>query len=529
MHEKQEFDLLARLYRKVPKHTGVCFITGVIIGWITHFYMLANKFVNWDDANNMDTFGSGDYLGRWFLKYIHPLGGRYSVPAVHGFILIICIAVSACLILEILQIRSTTGAILVAAVLETFPSVASTITFMFMAHTSGIGILMVTLAVYLLRKYRYGWLPCMVLLICALGTYQSYICFAITLMLLGMISDIFHGKKFPEMLKRGILCVIVLGAGVLIYMKLSHVIYPNLDNETYGGVGNMGQIEIREMPVLIGRCYKRFLEYFLWKPFAFVSRTAQAANIITCVLAIVLFVYLAVTRKMYQDVLTFFMLIVLCGFVPLAAAFIYFMAPEVAYSMLMFYAYALIYVAVLALLEYCMEDWYGKPVSVRWRKGLRQGIVLVTVSTIFVSSYTDYLLTNRAYLRTNIATERVQQYFNRVIALVETMPGFKNGDDIAILGEFYYRDNPSSVEIDILDSEDLRELDGVALENGLITTGVRDNFIKMFVGYEMADLSYKEKEELINTDEYKNMSVYPEEGCVQQIKGIWIVKMCENN
>lgn len=521
------FDLLAQLNKRIPKHTRICLLSGLIAGWLTHFYMLTHKFLNWDDANNMDTFGSGDYLGRWFLKYIHPLGGRYSIPAVHGFLLILCIAVSACLILEILQIKSTTGAVLTAVVLETFPSVVSTMTFMFMAHTSGIGILMATLAVYLLRKYRYGWLPCTVLLICALGTYQSYISFAITLMLLGMIADIFHGRKFPDIFKKGMICVVVLGAGVLIYMKLSHVIYPNLDNETYGGVGNMGQIAVSEMPVLIGRCYKRFLEYFLWKPFAFVSSTAQAANIITCVLAVGLFIYLAIARKMYQDILTFLMLILLCGFVPLAAAFVYFMAPEVTYSMLMLYAYALIYVTVLALLEYCMEDWHVRPVSVKWRNGLRYAVVIVTVLTIFVSSYTDYLLTNRAYLRTNFATERVQQYFNRVIAMVESTEGYEEGDRIEILGEFYYRDNPSSVELDILDAEDLRELDGVALENGLITTSVRDNFIEMFVGHEMADLRFSDKEAIMETEAYRNMAVYPKDGCVQKINDIWVVKMCE--
>lgn len=520
------YDLIAQLCSKVPRHTRICFVTGIIAGWLTHFYMLTHKFLNWDDANNMDTYGSGDYLGRWFLKYIHPLGGRYSIPAVHGFLLLLCIAVSACLILEIVQIKSVTGAVFTAVVLETFPSVVSTISFMFMAHTSGIGILMATLAVYLLRKYRYGWLPCLTLLVCVLGTYQSYISFAITLMLFGMIADIFHGKKFPEEFKKGILCVAVLGACVLIYMKLSHIIYPNIDNETYGGVGNMGRIAINEMPRLVGRCYKRFLEYFLWKPFAFVSGVAQAANIVTCILAGVLFIYLAAERKLYHDVLTFIMLVLLCFFVPLAAAFIYFMAPEVSYSMLMLYAYALIYVMVLALLEYCMEDWHTKPVSVKWKSTLRYTVVIVTVGTIFVSSYTDYLLTNRAYLRTNFATERVQQYFNRVLAMVETTPGFEEGDIVEILGEFYYRDNPSSVEIDILDSEDLRELDGVALENGLLTMSVRDNFIKMFVGYEMADLPYEDKKELMETDEYKNMPVYPAEGCVQKINGIWVVKMC---
>ena len=132
---------------------------------------------------------------------------------------------------------------------------------------------MVCVAVYLFRKYKWGFVPATAMLVCVLGTYQSYISFAITLMLMGMICDLINGKKFPEMLKHGILCVLVLGVSVVIYMVLSHLIYPNIDQETYGGVGNMGKIALSEMPKLIGRCYKRFLEFFLWKPFAFVTKS----------------------------------------------------------------------------------------------------------------------------------------------------------------------------------------------------------------------------------------------------------------
>lgn len=522
-----ELDIFALLNKRIAKHTKICFLTGLLVGWVTHFYMLTHKLVNWDDINNLSSWGSGDYLGRWFLKYIHKLGSGHSIPAVNGVIFIVCLSVSACIILEIVQIRSTVGAVLTPMVLLTFPSVVSTMTFMFMAHTSGIGILMVCVAVYLLRRYRFGWLPCGVLLIFALGTYQSYISFAITLMLMGMISDIFHGKKFAEVLKHGILCVAVLGVSVLLYMKLSHIIWPNIDNETYGGVGNMGKIAIREMPRLIGRCYKRFLEYFLWKPFAFVSKVARRANVITCILAFLLFGTLTVQRRLYRDILTFLMLIVVCLFMPMAAAFIYFMAPEVDYSMLMLYAYALVYVEVLALLEYCMQDWGELKNSKPWQRAAAQGAVLVTAVTIFVSCYTDYLLTNRAYLRTDLATERVKAYFTRVILMAESTEGFQSGDGITILGEFHYRDNPSSVELDVMDSEDLRELSGVALENGLITSGVRDRFIRTFVGYEPAPLDGEQKSALMDTETYRNMPVYPESGCVEKINDVWVVKMCE--
>lgn len=521
------FDILAQWNRKMPKHTKICLLSGLIVGWLTHFYMLTHKLPNWDDLNNIGAFGSGDYLGRWFLKYIHPLGGKYSIPAVHGFILIVCLAVAACFVLEIAQIKSTTGAILVPAIMVTFPSIVSTMTFMFMAHTSGIAILMVCAAIYILRRFKHGWLPCMVLLICALGTYQAYISIAIALMLIGMIADLLKGKTAWDTVKHGILCVFVLGVGVGIYMLLCNIVNPNLENETYGGVANMGQIAIADMPILIGRCYKRFLEYFLWKPFAFVTETSQRMNIVVCALAILMFLYLVWRKQLHKKILELGLCVILCGFMPLAVAFIYFMAPDVDYSMLMLYAYALIYVLVLALLEICMQEWSCEEKIVSWQKYARFGLVVITAGVMFVSCYTDYLITNKAYMRMDLACQRVNNYFNRILTSVEAQEGYVNGDEVTFVGNFYYKENPSVVEFDFMDSEGLRELSGVALENGLMTSGARDNFIRHYVGFNMAELTEGDKEQIAKTEEFKKMPDYPAEGSIQKIDDIWVVKLCE--
>lgn len=514
-------DLFARLNARISKHIKICLASGIIVGLLTHFYMLTHKLTNWDDINSLSSVGSGDYLGRWFLKYIHGLGSRHSIPAVHGFLLILMLTLSACVVLDILQLRSTTAAVLVPAVMVTFPSVVGIMTFMFMAHTTGIAIFMACLAVWLIRRNKWGVLPGMALLICTLGTYQPTITVGITLMLMSMMGDLIRGEDFKKVLKRGILYVAVLGIGVLIYMKICHIVNPNLENETYGGVADMGNIPLSMMPRLVGRCYKRFLEYFLWKPFAFVTDTAQMVNIVTCILAVILFVVIIWNRKIYKKVGSFFLLVAVCGLIPMAAAFIYFMAPEAEYSMLMVYGYSFIYVTVLALLEYCMEDWEKD-------KKMYSGLLaLAAVVTVSLNCYTDYLLANKAYLRTEIATERVKSYYNRIISMVQGQEGYNAGDQIVMLGEFYYKNNPSSVEIDLFDSEDLRSLSGVALENGLITSGVRYRFVRTFLGEELADLSHEENQDIMDTPEYKEMPVYPQNGCVQQINGLWVVKMCD--
>lgn len=521
-----DFDLLNQIKTKMPQHIKICISSGLIVGLITHFYMLTHKLPNWDDLNSINMYGSGDYLGRWFLKYIHSIGTKYSIPAIHGFLMVLILVFAACLVLEILNLKSTTAAILVPALMVTFPSVACTMTFMFMAHTSAIGIFMICLAIYLLRKYRFGWIPCTILLICSLGIYQSYISIGIALMLLGMLVDLLEGKEFKEVFKNGILYVMILGVAVVVYMQLCHVIYPTIDSETYGGIGNMGDIAIAEMPTLIARCYKRFLEYFIWKPFAFMSKTMQICNILTCVLACTLGLYLIVVKKLYCKIWETALFCLAAFFMPLAVAFIYFMAPDVDYSMLMLYAYVLIYIAVVMLWEKAMDYWKKQEAGKRIKRVA--GICsVVVIAVMMVSCYSNYLITNKAYFRMELAKDRVSAYLNRIIANIEATDGYVTGDNVAILGNFYYKDNPSPVEMDLLDSEPLREMSGVALENGLITPASRDNFIRYYVGFNITEISDERKDELMETQQYLDMPVYPETGSIAKIEDVWVVKLCE--
>ncbi len=520
-------DIFCFINQKIPRHTKICLITGIITGWITHFYMLTNKLPNWDDATNLSTVGSGDYLGRWFLKYIHPFGGGHSIPATNGFLMVVFLTLAACLVLEIIKLKSTTAAILVPMLMVTFPSVSCTMTFMFMAHTSGIAIFMICLGVFLMRRYRFGWIPCIALLICGLGVYQPYISIGIALMLMGMLSDMLNEKDYKETFFKGILCVVVLVVAVCIYMVLCNIVNPDLENETYGGVASMGQIPISDMPVLFARCYKRFLEYFIWKPFAFMSKTMQICNICVCGLACLLGGYLIWAKKLFATIWNGLLFCLLAFFMPLAVAFIYFMAPEVDYSMLMLYAYVLIYVTVIMLwenvCEICKEVEHG---SLKYK--LTQMGTLVVVVVMVVSCYSNYLISNVAYFRMDLSKQRVASYFNRILANVENQQGYVAGDAVTILGEFNYRDNPSAVvETNFVDTEILREMSGVALENGLLTAGVRDDFIETYVGFKMADIRWSEKEDIMNSDTYKNMSLYPAEGSIQKIDDIWVVKLCE--
>lgn len=517
--------------RRIPARIQLCFISGMIAGLLTHFYMLTHKLPNWDDINIFSSSVRGTAtrsIGRWFTSYIDPLGGRWSVPAIHGVLAIIFLSGAACFITEILELKKKGSVVLVSLVIVTFPSLAGTMYFMFTVHDYALALMLMCLSVYILRRFKYGYLLSIVLIVISLAIYQPYVSFAIGLMLMSMLADMLRGKKNgKETLRVGIKYAAVLLISVGLYIILCRIFYPQISETVYGGVGQMGQISIPEIPRLIARCYKRFLEYFLYKPAAYVSPVMQTANILVCIGIGGLFLYHVIVRKLYRDLLKGILLMLTAGLIPLALAFIYFMAPDAPYSILMTYAYVLVYVTAVMLMETVSDYWLEKESARPNIRRVQKAVVLVISLSIFVEAYTGYLLTNEAYYRSSIAYERIVAFLNRILANVEQQEGFTYGDKVAFLGEFHYVDNQSPIDLNLMVDDRFREMSGVALESGMLTSGVRDNFIRMYLGFELPTVTSEEKEQIMKTAVYQDMPSYPTAGCIRKIGDIWIVKLCD--
>lgn len=526
----ENYGIFDKVMSKIPKRIWFGFVSGITAGLLTHLYMLTHKLPNWDEVNNFSGYGQGVGIGRWFLHYVHYLGGRWSIPMVHGILAIIFLSVSACLISEVFGLRRTSSLIVVSMAMLTFPSVAGTMAFMFTVHTYAMSVMMMCLSIYLIHRYKYGLVPGAVLIICGMGIYQPYVSFAIGLMLGSMLADLLRKKKNgKETLLTGIKYAVVLLASVGIYMIICRLFYPDIAQpDSYGGAGQMGQIAVSEMPRLIGRCYKRFLEYFLLKPFGYVSSSMHCANILVCMGVGILFLYNMISVKFNKDRLAYILCVLVSALIPMALAFVYFMAPVAPFSILMTYAYVLVYAVALMLLEIAADRWQSSKADKKMFSLLRKSVVIVVICSVLLETYTGYLITNEAYFRMSIAYERTAAFFNRILVNVEREEGFVYGDKVAILGEFYYVDNPGPIEIDFMEDNRFREMSGIALENGLITSGVRDNFIRIYLGFELPYIEEAAKAEILASEEYLEMPCYPETGSIKKMGGdTWVVKLCD--
>ncbi len=514
--------ILEQLGRKITKDQQLCFFSGLLFGFLTHLFMMTNKLSNWDDLSNFNSYGVGGELGRWVLRFVHPLAGKLSNPWINGSMAILLISITCVMLYGILRLQTKASAVLLPMIFMTFPSLCSTMTFMFTVDLYAIGLFLAVLAVWLTLRWKWGFLPAMIPLILSLGIYQAYICFTISLLLIRWlqdeISDSAESKAFSvkDTFFRALRYVIMLGVGVVIYIVIAHLRYPLLSQETHNGVGNMGKISPLRVPVYCAKAYLRLIRYFLLGSYSFQTDFVKVMNIAAVILLAVMLVVILHRARLLQNKLRALWTALLLLVLPIALSFIDVMSPDAYFSMLMIYQFCLVYVLLLCLGEKLEREEQGKNMAARL-------LSLAGILVVLATGYSDYVITGEAYFRMKLSYERVYSYFDRMITRVEDQPGYDAEDKLIILGSF----DEETINDFPLEEERFYDLSGVALEYGLITSGTRERFLQIYLG-KTAENSMDENAQAIReSQEYKAMSDYPSEGCIKKIGDTWVVRISE--
>ncbi|WP_026507051.1 glucosyltransferase domain-containing protein [Butyrivibrio sp. MC2013] len=528
----KEYDLLPMIFKRIPRNAWIAFLAGIISGIVTHLYMLTNKYPNWDDCAAFNSGGTSTTMGRWLVTPVHNFFAEYSAPYVHGMFCIILLAVSAALVVNILSIRSATASAFTGILMVVFPSVASFMTYMFMAANTGVALLLVVLAVYFSRKYRFGWLMGAVLIFFAMGIYQAFFAFAASLMLMSMIVDSLFGigsfsdlsgtetSKFQAHKEKhtspagryiiiGVRHLLALGLGVLSYLIL--VKLSGWELEDYRGSDKMGELPLSQIPIVVARAYHRILQYFVTRPLPFMSSLYHIANIAVILLLIV--VYLICVRKCKGHML---LNILSVAILPLALGLFYVMAYTVEdASTVMTYSYVLVYVMLLALIEQLSSVAGDKMTRI-----LAAAVAIVMT----VVSLCSYKIDNESYFRMHIAYERVYAYYDRLVVRLEEA-GYTLGERVVVAGSI--PEDLKGIDFDGMDYYRMVSVDGVTDEKGLMTEGVRTNFLRIYLGVTSGGntVTKDETEAIKASESFKALDIYPGANCVGKIDDIWVIKV----
>ncbi|MCM1315040.1 MAG: glucosyltransferase domain-containing protein [Prevotella sp.] len=239
--------------KNLDKRIWVVLFSSVIWRIFAHGMALFNKYSVYDDSYSLFGIGTTYTSGRWGLAILGKLyrilfgGGYYSIPLFNGFISILCIAVSAYLIVHLLDIKKMGLCISITGILVSFPTITGIFGYMFTAPYYMISLLFAIAGVWIANKKTsvLFWGVSVLLFAFSIGIYQAFIPVMMSLALLCFIYKLTAetSDKSKKLIISGIYLAGAVISGVLLYFLINKCLlaYKGLSLSDYKHIDTMGK------------------------------------------------------------------------------------------------------------------------------------------------------------------------------------------------------------------------------------------------------------------------------------------------
>ncbi len=501
------------VFSKIPSHLRTTFLTALGVGFFTHLYMLTNKLPNHDDISVLYGSGTTYASGRWLLDTVLGISGEFSTPLLNGGLALLWLAVAACFTVELLRIRRPLFCVLTAALMVSFPVVTSTLTYMFTADAYFLALAMAAAAVFCAVRFRWGWIPAVLLLALSMGIYQSYFAVAAVLCVGVLILECLdHKGTLKALLFRCLRLFFVLVGGLLLYLAITHISMQFVRLSDYMGINTIGNFPLAKLPSLIQSAYARYATFFVCDGAYTGPLWLRALFGICVLLAAILLVRGAAKRRLKTSRIC--LLAVLAALYPLAGNLVTLMAAGQTVHMLMLYGLCFLPIFLLVVLEAVQPHWP----SAAWVRRICETVVAATLA---LQIFQYVVLANQAYLKMDVVQKQMVSYSTRLLYAVENTPGYELGMPLVLAG------NPTAgLHGDTL--EEFREisLTGVLSLEEYLNSYAYWGYLWRYHGYggEVRSAESEVGKRFLELPEVAEMPAYPAAGSVRVIDGYVVVK-----
>lgn len=502
--------------KRIPR-AHWCGFAGVwVAGLFAHGYMLANKLPNHDDLHSLFGKGALYEMGRWGLPYVGRLDGNYSMPWMLGLLTLFLLAVTAMLLVELLQIQSPLFGALAGGILAVFPTVTCLFSYMFTSFAYAISILLSVLAAWLARRKSRWWLiPAVLCIIGSLSIYQAFLGFAAALMVYGLYAASIREDADPKrILISGVWQAGTLAAGVAGYLLITRWMLARHEASLTGYMymDQMGEIHPSLIPGQVLDAYRLFfgLEPLPRRGIATTGPIRDLLALCTLLLTVLVLagILQQVLRKRWAEA---GLALLLAGMFPVAANLIFLMHTSSVHT-LMVYPMCMLPLSLLARCDaWCAGHFpKGRAGLVRllgsWAVTLCVGLLCLRYG----------MLANEAYLRMQLNQTQRLSYWTGIVTQIRSLPGYDPALPVALIGEDNEDPNLSS-------SWRYSDLNGMVGTDMAIREPRADtDFLRYYLAYapRYADESAVRQMEGVDT-----MPCYPAEGSIRILDGVIVVKL----
>ena len=512
--EQATVDLLSeQLRRRITDFDGKVFAGALLLAFAAHFYMFTNKFVNHDDVGDvLSRIRFGVIYGRWFLNIISELGGDFSSPWLNGGLGAVFLSLGAVFTVKLFRVRHLLPALLMAGVMVTFPVVASTYTYMFVAYQFFFALAMAALGAWCICREKLPWLGLGALCVAvSTGTYQAYFAFAAVLVLTAYLSDLCTGRwenDWKRSLAAGLKYVGTLALGMLLYfavMKLSLAVTGQKLVE-YQGIDEMGIRSLDELLRRIQEAYRGYFSFYLNRTGIFhkaiipLSFTCMGLGLAGAILSLL-------KNGVWKHPLCLLMAAVCAALFPLASSLTNVMSAAGTHTVMQ---YSMV---VTLLLPGILADRCPLPAG---KSGQRFALSAVSALLLLelLCGYEGWLLCNRSYFYLDLTYENLYSYATRLAAKVELQEGYTQDSEVAMIGTHVMGSPVPVLSMTGVFSGD--SAPNIYSWRLYLQNYLAARFREPPAGI-LASIRYSE--------EFQSMPEYPAAGSIRSIQGVIVVKL----
>ncbi len=497
------------------------------VGLLCHGYMFFNKLPNFDEMGSINGYlGIATPSGRWALPFAGILNGPFSSPAINGFLCALFLIASTFIISDTLQIKSKLSTLCMGCVLISFPTITSSLTFMFTSFAYMLSLFLEVLAVWLavsdialFPKFQAAnpkAFQCLKFLISAclmatgLGIYQAYYQVACTVILIyGMQSLLSDDLRLVWKKALKLFCLLIVSMGIYLIMAKVGCFFSGKEMSVTYGAGSVPEL-LANLPHALTRCYRDFASVF-YSDFRGISHNLVVRLLITVSFLIGICLYEALLLKRHKNLLLGNILLLLF---PIALEVIGFTMVSRGMDTLTVYSYALILVFPFAMLSLC--DF---KVNTRILNFLYS---CVMISSLLLT-WQYAILANNVYTTMDLAKLEASSYYTTMVTQIKSLDHYSTELPLCLLGT--NSEDETLYDLSAYYKGDVR---GQMTCDRYINMYSRHYFLSVFLGYDPQVINWQDfipaadQQTCLTLQE---MPCYPEAGSIAIINDTVIVKL----
>ena len=504
----------------------LAFLIALIVGIITHITMITETIMSQDGLwNSMEYYRPGDWeasLGRWGIELIGRLNFFIAIPSVTTISCILLMAISAVFLIDIFDLKNKVSIIFTSLIVVLTPTLTATLLYIYTSFAYCFNFLITILVIWLIYKFKYkkvGLAFSTILFMFSLSIYQSYIGVTIGLcIMISAIELIRSNKKIKEIFINIGKTILVVIIGVILYYILTNIILSisDLDLNYRNSENEFSVIEIiKNLGNSILKTYKDFFMFFIGNDIIYNANYRREIFVGTFLLLLGIISVIAIlginAKEEKEKIIRVVFSILFILVIPIGLNFIDIIA--LGNEM---YALTAVQMILIIPFSFAMFETINRCVILKW--------IAILCCLYMLATY--YIADNTSYAALKLTYNQAYSTTVRILDRIENTTGYRKEYPIVfggIVGNDNYPRTSNLYQYTIGSVVNNTVFHGSY--SGSIGTWVK--FIKIFFGIDVEACSPEVYYQVVTSEEYKNMQIFPAQNSIRIENGIVIIKLSE--